>query len=268
MAEIAILHDMSRCSGCRACMVACKQWHDLPADMSTPFEGQYQSHKDLTPTTFNLIKMSERKDAEGFHWDILKFQCMHCENPACAAGCPEEAIERLESGAVVIDDEKCVGCGYCSHNCPFGVPKINKETHKSTKCDLCYDRIAEGMPPACAKTCTTSALMFGSLDEMKALAETRLNLIREQYPHANIYNPQGVGGIHMIYVLPDRPEVYGLPAEPQAPASVNLWRDIVRPVGKVASLGAIAGVLGMAAISHAIKSRAAANKKGDDSHVG
>ena len=83
--EMAMLHDISRCTACRACMVACKQWHDLPADMSTPFEGQYQSHADLTPTTWNLIRMNERIDNSGqLQWDFLKFQCMHCDDPACA----------------------------------------------------------------------------------------------------------------------------------------------------------------------------------------
>ena len=155
--EMAMLHDIARCSACRACMVACKQWHDLPADMSTPFEGQYQSHATLTPTTWNLIRMTERTDAKGkFHWDFVKVQCMHCGDPACAKGCPEEAIDKLDSGAVVINADKCVGCGYCVANCPFDVPKINKETHKSTKCDLCFDRIEEGMTPSCAKTCTAA----------------------------------------------------------------------------------------------------------------
>ena len=104
--EITMLHDVVRCSACRACMVACKQWHDLPADMSTPFAGQYQSHKDLTSHTWNLIQMQERTDKEGkFHWDFFKKQCMHCGDPACANGCPEEAITKMESGAVVIDQE-------------------------------------------------------------------------------------------------------------------------------------------------------------------
>ena len=94
--EMAMLHDIARCSACRACMVACKQWHDLPADMSTPFEGQYQSHVTLTPTTWNLIRMTERTDAKGkFHWDFVKVQCMHCDDPACAKGCPEEAIDKF-----------------------------------------------------------------------------------------------------------------------------------------------------------------------------
>lgn len=77
--EMAMLHDIARCSACRACMVACKQWHDLPADMSTPFEGQYQSHATLTPTTWTLIRMTERTDDKGkFNWDFVKTQCMHC----------------------------------------------------------------------------------------------------------------------------------------------------------------------------------------------
>ena len=83
--EIAMLHDMTRCTACRGCMVACKQWHDLPPDMSTPFEGQYQSHKDLTSTVYTLIEMKERVDDKGkFHWDFFKKNCFHCGDPACA----------------------------------------------------------------------------------------------------------------------------------------------------------------------------------------
>jgi len=258
--EMVMLHDVVRCSACRACMVACKQWHDLPADFSTPFEGQYQSHKDLSAHTWNLIQMQERVDKEGkFHWDFFKKQCMHCGDPACLKGCPEEAIERKESGAVVIDHDKCVGCGYCTHNCPFGIPRLDGERHVSTKCDLCFDRIEEGMTPSCAQTCTADAIRFGTRAEMEQLAQERLKLIKPEHPDANIYNPQGVGGVHMLYVLPERPEVYGLPAEPHTPDSINVWKDIVRPAGKLAGVGAIAGVLGLTALTAMRGSR-----KGDD----
>ncbi|WP_040637106.1 4Fe-4S dicluster domain-containing protein [Mitsuokella sp. oral taxon 131] len=248
--EIAMLHDVARCSACRACMVACKQWHDLPADMSTPFEGQYQSHKTLTPTTWNLIQMNERVDKEGkLHWDFSKIQCMHCGDPACADGCPEDAIERQDNGCVVIHQDKCVGCGYCAINCPFGVPKINKETNKSTKCDLCYDRIAEGMEPACSKTCTADAINFGTKEEMLALAQKRLDGLKPNHPDANIYNPEGVGGVHMLYVLPEKPEVYGFfKPDAKTPASIDVWKDVVKPVGQVAAAAAVVGVLGLAAI--------------------
>ena len=86
--EMAMLHDVARCSACRACMVACKQWHDLPADMSTPFEGQYQSHAELTPSTWNLIKMKERVDA----LILIGDAAMRFRDAACAAGFPEENI--------------------------------------------------------------------------------------------------------------------------------------------------------------------------------
>lgn len=255
--EITMLHDVVRCSACRACMVACKQWHDLPADMSTPFEGQYQSHKDLTSHTLNLIQMQERIDSKGkFHWDFFKKQCMHCGDPACLNGCPEEAIEKRPSGAVVIDEDKCVGCGYCTTNCPFGIPKVDAERNKSTKCDLCFDRIEQGMQPSCAKTCTADAILFGTREEMLKKAEERLTMIKDTHPDANIYNPQGVGGVHMLYVLPEKPAVYGLPENPRTPDSINLWKDVVRPVGKLAGVGAIAGVLGLTALT-------AMRRKGD-----
>lgn len=258
--EMAMLHDVARCSACRACMVACKQWHDLPADFSTPFEGQYQSHADLTSKTYNLIKMNERVDKDGkFHWDFIKFQCMHCQDPACLKGCPENAISRLESGAVVIDEEKCVGCGYCTTNCPFNVPRVDPDRNKSTKCDLCYDRIENGMPPACSKTCTAQAIEFGTIAEMKGLARSRLIYVKDQFPNAQLYGvePNGVGGTHMMYILPDKPELYGLPADPKTPVSINLWKDIVRPIGKIAGVGAAAGIAGFFVLSKMIGKKGA-----------
>ena len=253
--EMAMLHDVARCSACRACMVACKQWHDLPADFSTPFEGQYQSHKDLTSKTYNLIKMNERVDDKGkFHWDFIKFQCMHCQDPACMKGCPENAISRLDSGAVVIDEAKCVGCGYCTTNCPFNVPRVDPDRNKSTKCDLCFDRIEQGMEPACSKTCTAQAINFGTIAEMRELARARLVAIKDQFPNAQLYGvePNGVGGTHMMYVLPDKPEVYGLPVDPKTPASINLWKDVIRPIGKIAGVGAAAGIAGLFVLSKMI----------------
>ena len=253
--EMAMLHDVARCSACRACMVACKQWHDLPADFSTPFEGQYQSHADLTSKTYNLIKMNERVDKDGkFHWDFIKFQCMHCQDPACMKGCPEGAISRLDSGAVVIDEEKCVGCGYCTTNCPFNVPRVDPDRNKSTKCDLCYDRIENGMEPACSKTCTAQAINFGTISEMKELARKRLMYVKDDFPNAQLYGVDinGVGGTHMMYVLPDKPEVYGLPVDPKTPASINLWKDVLRPIGKIAGVGAAAGIAGMFVLSKMI----------------
>ncbi len=105
--EIAMLHDMTRCTACRGCMVACKQWHDLPPDMSTPFEGQYQSHKDLTSRVYTLIEMKERVDHQGkFHWDFFKKNCFHCGDPACAKGCPCKWTLSLSRIASLTSDDE------------------------------------------------------------------------------------------------------------------------------------------------------------------
>ncbi len=245
--EMAMLHDISKCTGCRACMVACKQWKDLPADR-TPFVGEFQSHPDLSPTTLNLIRMKETIDDKGnFRWDFLKFQCMHCGDPACAKACPEEALVKKENGVVSFIEENCVGCGYCAQNCPFSVPKIDKERNKSTKCNLCEDRIANGMVPACAKTCTADAILWGTREEMTAIAKKRVEKLKEKYPNAQLYGvdkSNGVGGTTMMYVLTDKPSVFGLPDNPKVPASLTVWKDVVQPGGKLLLGASAMAVLG------------------------
>lgn len=263
--EMAMLHDVSRCTGCRACMVACKQWKDLPAE-STPFDGNFQSHKGLSPKTYNLIKMTERTENDTFHWDFIKFQCMHCAHPACAKGCPQNALRKTESGAVVLDKEKCIGCGYCTDNCPFDVPKVDEQTHKSTKCDLCADRIENGMTPACAQTCTARAIDFGKKDDMITLAHSRLNDIKGSFPNAQLYgvDKNGVGGTHMMYILTDSPAIYGLPADPKTNDAIDLWKDIIRPAGQLMGVGAIVGAAGAYALTKAIAKKHK-NEKGGKS---
>lgn len=111
---------------------------------------------------------------------------MHAlRRPSLREGLPRRSIDKLASGAVVINEEKCVGCGYCVANCPFDVPKINPQTHKSTKCDLCFDRIEEGITPSCAKTCTADALQFAPYEEIEEIARQRVaELKAEGHPDA------------------------------------------------------------------------------------
>ncbi len=251
--EITMYHDVSKCTACRACSVACKQWKDLPAE-KTPFTGEYQSHMSLSPKTYTLIRMTERMEGDKFHWDFIKFQCMHCGDAGCVKACPQEALTYADNGIVTFNADKCIGCGYCVTNCPFGVPHINEEIKKSSKCNFCEDRIAQGMVPSCAQTCTADAIYFGRREKMVAMAEARVAELQKTDPKAQTYgiNEDGVGGTHMIYVLEDTPDVYGLPVNPQVPLSLSLWKDVVQPLGKVA----MGGALGMAAVSLFLTTRA------------
>ncbi len=241
--EITMYHDVSKCTGCRACTVACKQWKGLPAEI-TPFVGEYQSHPDLSPDTLTIIRMNERMEGDKFHWDMMKFQCMHCGDAGCVKSCPQEALFYEGNGIVGFDIDKCIGCGYCVTNCPFGVPHIDERTNKSTKCNLCTDRVANGMVPSCAQTCTADAIYFGRREKMIEMAEARLVELKKTHPNAQTYgiNETGVGGTHMIYVLEDSPDKYGLPVKPVVSASLSFWKDIVQPVGKL-GFGAAAVVV-------------------------
>lgn len=245
--EYAMLHDISKCTACRACQVACKQWKDLPAD-PTPFVGEFQSRPDTSPATLNLIRMFENIDHNGdFRWDFLKFQCMHCGEPACAKACPENALVKRENGVVSFIEENCVGCSYCVQACPFDVPKMDEERNKSTKCNLCEDRIENGMVPSCAQTCTADAILWGTREEMTAIAKKRVEVLKKTYPNAQLYGVDkndGVGGTSMMYVLTDKPSMFGLPDNPKVPTSLTVWKDYVQPGGKLLFGAATMAVVG------------------------
>lgn len=271
--EIAMLHDVAKCSACRGCSVACKQWKNLPADV-TPFDGEYQSHKDLSPKTYTLIRMKETKDENGkFRWDFLKFQCMHCGVAGCVLGCPEHALEKLPNGVVAHYNDKCVGCGYCEINCTFGVPHVDPETKKSTKCNLCIDRVEKYIEsgfdrqyyPACALTCTADAILFGTREEMVKIANERLEVLKKTYPDACTYNVEtnnSIQGGAMMYVLPQKPSVYGLPDEPKLADSLGVWKQGIQPAGKVL-IGAAAVAVAGAAIVNTVTG---GGKHGGDDH--
>ena len=144
---------------------------------------------------------------------------MHCEDPGCLKACPAPgAIVKYSNGIVDFISENCIGCGYCVTGCPFDIPRISKKDNKAYKCTLCSDRVAVGLEPACVKTCPTGAISFGTKEDMVAYGEKRVGELKERgFQNAGLYNPEGVGGTHVMYVLKhaDRPELYnGLPKDP------------------------------------------------------
>ncbi|MBC7075036.1 MAG: 4Fe-4S dicluster domain-containing protein, partial [Syntrophomonadaceae bacterium] len=123
MARMTNLYDVSKCTACRGCQVACKDWNQLPAVIE-PFTGNYQTHESTNGDTYTIVKFIEHEDpVEGVQWNFLKFQCMHCFDPACMQACPRNAISQTEWGAVIKDYDKCIGCQYCTYACPFEIPK-------------------------------------------------------------------------------------------------------------------------------------------------
>jgi formate dehydrogenase iron-sulfur subunit len=238
--EVAKLIDVSKCIGCKACQVACLEWNDLHEEVGVN-HGVYDNPLDLTPASFTVMRYSEwvNPETENLEWLIRKDGCMHCEDPGCLKACPAPgAIVQYSNGIVDFVHENCIGCGYCIKGCPFDIPRISKVDHKAYKCTLCSDRVAVGQGPACAKACPTHAIVFGTKDEVKAHAEKRIEDLKSRgYANAGLYDPPGVGGTHVMYVLhhADKPEVYAdLPSNPSISPIVELWKGVTKYAGLTA----------------------------------
>ncbi len=245
--EIAKLIDVTTCIGCKACQVACSEWNDIRAEVGENI-GVYDNPVDLDAKAWTVMRFSETEEKGKLEWLIRKDGCMHCADPGCLKACPSPgAIIQYKNGIVDFHQENCIGCGYCVTGCPFNVPRISKEDSKAYKCSLCSDRVAVGQEPACVKTCPTGAIQFGSKEDMKVYAGGRIaDLKRRGYENAGLYDPQGVGGTHVMYVLhhADRPDLYsGLPANPAISAMVGLWKGFAKPLATLALAGVALGSL-------------------------
>jgi formate dehydrogenase iron-sulfur subunit len=248
--EVAKLIDTTTCIGCKACEVACLEWNNLSFS-DTTFQNSYQTMPETAYNFWNLIKFNEY-EPEGGGGNLMllmrKDQCMHCEEPGCLIACPSDgAIVQYANGIVDFQQDQCIGCGYCITGCPFNIPKFNPSSRKVFKCTLCADRVSEGLEPACIKACPTGCLHFGTKDEMVELGQARAHQLREQsgFANAGVYDPSGVGGTHVLYVLHDatNPEAYGgLPSNPRVPWTVRLWKYPLKWIGNLAMIGGVLGV--------------------------
>jgi formate dehydrogenase iron-sulfur subunit len=238
MSEVIKLIDVSKCTGCRGCQLACKQWNGLPAKQ-TNNRGTYQNPPDLQPNTWTLIRFQELADTNGLKWLFRKDGCMHCTDAACAKVCPSGALFKTEYGTVALNRERCIGCKECVSACPFDIPRYDRDTDKIAKCDLCFSRIEADLTPACVKACPTGALLFG---EKKAMLKKAYARAKELGGDANVYGDKFVGGTHVVYVLQEKPAVYDeLPKHPRMPLSIIVWKDILKPLSLLAAGGVIGG---------------------------
>jgi formate dehydrogenase iron-sulfur subunit len=208
----AMLIDLARCIGCRACQAACKQWHDLPAE-ATHNAGSYENPPRRSAWTWTTVEFHEVTQANGrLAWVFAKRQCMHCDDPGCAAACPVGALRKTPEGPVVYDDRKCIGCRYCMLACPFGVPTFewDEPVPYIRKCTLCADRLGAGMAPACSKACPTDALVTGGRGALLEEARTRIRTRPGRYVDHS-YGEKEVGGTSKLYLSPVPFDQLGFP---------------------------------------------------------
>ncbi len=248
---VAKLIDTTKCIGCKACQVACMEWNDLRDEIGTNC-GVYDNPPNLSDQSWTVMRYAEYENPKGdLEWLIRKDGCMHCADPGCLKACPSPgAIVQYANGIVDFNEENCIGCGYCVSGCPFDVPRISKKDKKAYKCTLCSDRVAVGLEPACVKACPTGCITFGRKDQLQHDAAERIVELKSRgFDQAGLYDPQGVGGTHVMYVLhhADDPTLYsGLPKDPKISPLVRLWKGISKPLALGAmAFVALAGFLNM-----------------------
>ena len=247
--------DTTVCIGCKACEVACKQWNQLPDD-GLFFTGMsYDNTVALGASTWRHVSFVERSFSlpdqtgglDGFSWLLMSDVCKHCERAGCLENCPTGAIVRTEFDSVYVQPDICNGCGYCIVGCPFGVIDRREDDGRAWKCTLCYDRLKDDMEPACAKACPTDSIVFGDLEDLRARAADRIQVLHDRgvnqaylYGADEVSQP-GTGGLHAFFLLVDRPEVYNLPPDPVVPTMTagQAWRSLA-----AAAVGLAAAAIG------------------------
>jgi len=247
-AAMGFFTDTSICIGCKACEIACKQWNQLPASEPQWTGSSYDNTGQLSATTWRHVQFIEHIERPGIpllqsdtvllpdaqsmampffnndRWLMQSDVCKHCANAPCLEACPTGSIIRTEFDTVYVQQDICNGCGYCIVACPFGViARDQYGDRKAHKCTLCYDRLKEGLEPACAKVCPTDSIQFGEVEQLKAHARERLGILHERgVKEAQLYGVDDNildGGLNSFFLLLDQPEVYNLPQNPQRPSN-------------------------------------------------
>jgi formate dehydrogenase iron-sulfur subunit len=243
----AMLFDASKCTACRGCQVACKQWNDLPGEV-TKNTGSYQNPKQLSADTWLVMEFHEVENGDGLKWGFRRKACMHCLEPACVSACPVGALKKTEEGPVHYDEDRCIGCRYCMVACPFDVPTFTwdnglMEGAVIRKCKFCVDRLGSGLEPACAKTCPPGALKFGERDELLAEAHARIDAEPTKYV-GRVYGESEVGGTSILYVSHVPFEDLGLPSLGNEPVQKRS-EQIMETVTPAVAMGMLFGLGGL-----------------------
>lgn len=211
----AFLIDTSRCTACRGCQLACKEWHELEPNKTLQYGwGNHQNPQDLNPNNYKLVRFKDLMDDEGVvRWNFFPDQCRHCVVPPCkdtADLVVEGAIIHDEATGAVLFTEKSKELSpddfqMVKDSCPYDIPRRDEATGLMSKCTMCIDRVQAGMLPACVKVCPTGTMNFGEREDMLALAEKRLEIAKKTFPKAMLADAQDVS---VIFLLTDEPANY------------------------------------------------------------
>jgi formate dehydrogenase iron-sulfur subunit len=206
----SILIDTSKCTACRGCQVACKQWHSLPGTKTKQL-GTYQNPQDLSAQTWKLVRFAEGIKENGKpYWYFFSEQCRHCLQPPCmdaiAGYAPGGAVRDEATGAVIYTKTaKEAPFEEVRSACPYNIPRQDAKTKDFVKCTMCIDRISNNMLPACVQSCPTGALEFGDREVILEQAKKQVEELRKTYPKAMALNPDEV---RVIYIVVDDPKKY------------------------------------------------------------
>jgi len=198
--------DTTLCMACRGCQVACKQWHYLPAE-KTVNRGTYQNPADLSFVTYKLVRFEEVVVGGKLKWLFFADQCRHCLEPPCemTADDPKAIFSDSATGAVLYTaTTKNVDAQAVVDSCPYNIPTAAKDGTLA-KCDMCIDRVENGLLPACVKTCPTGAMNFGDREEILAMARKRLAAVKKTDPKAKLLDPDD---IRVIFLVTEDPKLY------------------------------------------------------------
>jgi len=194
----AVLVDILKCTGCLKCEEACAEANGLPVP-DIKDKTVFEQTRTMTPESWTVVNRFPSPQGDLF----VKSQCMHCNQPGCAAACLVEAMKKTPEGAVLWQGKKCMGCRFCMISCPFDVPKFEYDSAvpKIQKCIFCVERLQKGKLPACVEGCPVEALVFGKRRELIELARTRIYQNPGTYV-PQIYGEHEVGGTSWLYISP------------------------------------------------------------------
>ncbi len=196
-----VLIDLTRCTGCEACVLACKQSNGLANAQTTAITLDHNAYSCLESHPLNEGGVA-----------YVKRQCMHCLQPACVSACTVGALQKTAAGPVVYDDSKCIGCRYCQYACPFGVPTFDWDNPLGLihKCQFCQARLVGGQSPACTAACPNGALRFGRREELLAQAHAQIQSNPGRYVD-HVYGEHEAGGTSVLYLSAEPFDELGFP---------------------------------------------------------